>query len=60
MTHKWKVSVPTGRWMTGVMWFRTKSLAMKFMDRWNQVEVNSGNKSVVWHRVSSMGWEGME
>lgn len=59
MTRKWKVSIPTGRWMAGVQSFRTKKLALDFMDRWNTVEVNSGNSSLVWHRTSSMGWQGM-
>ena len=59
MNANWKVQIPTGRWMAGVNRFRTKKLAMAFMDRWNTVEVNSGKPSLVWHRTSSMGWEGM-
>lgn len=47
---KWFVKIPTGRWMAGVNWFRTKALAVAFYDRWNQVEVNSGNTSLSFER----------
>ena len=45
------VSLPHGRWMSGYLHsFKTKRAAEAFMDRWNQVEVNSGNRSVCFDR----------
>lgn len=42
----WKVHIPIDRWMAGVQSFNTKSRALEFIERWNQVEVNSGSSSL--------------
>lgn len=56
---KWKVHVPAGRWMGGeVHTFPTKRAAMSFMERWNIVEVNSGNSSLTWRRLADNTYRG--
>ncbi len=53
---KWQVRIPHGRWMGGyVHRFSTKAKAIDFIDRWNTVEVNSGNASVMFHRNGRFG-----
>ena len=37
---KWKVQIPTGLWMAGVHTFRTKKLAVAFVQRWQEVDFN--------------------
>jgi hypothetical protein len=46
----WKVQIPTGRWMAGILTFATKAKAENFIDRWNQVEVNTGKSSLTFYR----------
>ena len=50
MVGKWQVKVPAGRWMAGPHRFQTKAKAEAFVERWNQVEVNSGNSSLEFYR----------
>jgi hypothetical protein len=38
----WKVCIPKGRWMAGVNSFNTKYAAIRFIERWNEVEAKSG------------------
>lgn len=55
----YQVTIPHGRWMGGIVHhFKTVRDAMKFMDRWNDVEGNEG-RSLVWHR-SGKRWEGRD
>jgi hypothetical protein len=61
MTGKWQVRIPKGRWMGGeVHRFSTKRRAVEFIDRWNQVEVNSGNGSLKFHRFGPTTYEPLE
>lgn len=50
---KYQVKIPAGRWMAGVNRFFRVNEALAFMDRWNAVEVNSGNASLCWHRTAN-------
>lgn len=58
---KWQVRIPKGRWMGGyVHRFGTKKRAVEFIDRWNQVEVNSGNSSLTFYRFGPTAFEPLE
>lgn len=60
-TRKWQVRIPKGRWMGGeIHRFPTKRAAETFIDRWNQVEVNSGNGSLCFHRFGPTAFEALE
>ncbi len=55
---KWTVVLPKGRWMGGqVLRFSTKTRAVAFLDKWNQVEVNTGGNSLTFHRVGPHHFE---
>ena len=58
---KWQVRIPKGRWMGGqVHRFSTKEKAVRFIDMWNQVEVNSGKSSLTFYRFGPTAFEAAE
>lgn len=60
MAGEWQVRIPSGRWMCGINRFGTKARALRFIDMWNQVEVNSGNSSLTFYRFGPTAYEPAE